>query len=103
MLIKVMSKWVQSILQQPGDDCDSPYIVRAAPTGMAAANVEGSTLHSAFNFNFGYNFIPLSDKNRDMFEGVVREIDINGDGKIDFNEFRQMLVRLANEGHSTSA
>ena len=37
MLIKVMSKWVQSILQQPGDDCDSPYIVRAAPTGMAAA------------------------------------------------------------------
>ena len=76
MLIKVMSKWVQYILQQPGDDCDSPYIVRAAPTGMAAANVEGSTLHSAFNFNFGYNFIPLSDKNRDMFRKNFKNVQV---------------------------
>ena len=76
MLIQVMSKWVQHILQQPGDDCDSPYIVRAAPTGMAAANIEGSTMHSAFNFNFGYNFIPLSDQKRDMFRKNFKNVQV---------------------------
>ena len=41
-----------------GDDCDTPYLIRAAPTGMAAANIEGSTIHSAFNL-FGTNLVPL--------------------------------------------
>ena len=76
MLIQVMSKWVQTILQQPGDDCDSPYLVRAAPTGMAAANIEGSTMHSAFNFNFGYNFIPLSDQKRDLFRKNFKNVQV---------------------------
>jgi len=35
------------------------------------------------------------ERNAEAFQDMVREIDINGDGQIDFNEFKQMLLRVA--------
>ena len=75
-LIRVISKWVQIILQTPGDDINCQYLIRAAPTGMAAANIDGSTLHSAFKLNFGNSYISLSDKNRDLFRNIYRNLKI---------------------------
>ena len=51
-VIHVISEWAQRILQQAGDNVDQPYIVKAAPTGCASSNIEGTTLHGAFGFAF---------------------------------------------------
>ena len=65
-VISTLAKWVHYILQRPGDDPDCPYVVICAFTGAAACNVNGQTLHSLFSFNFGHEFITLSDKARDQ-------------------------------------
>ena len=38
-VIRVLAQWCQLILQKSGDDPDCPYVVLAAPTGTAAANI----------------------------------------------------------------
>ena len=65
-LINVLSQWIHKILQLPGEDYECPYVIRAAPTGMAASNIEGVTLHSAIKLNFGTNYTPLGEKNREV-------------------------------------
>jgi len=52
-------------LRSPGDNPESPYCIKAAFTGTAAANIKGQTLHSAFSFSFGNDFFSLGDKKRD--------------------------------------
>jgi hypothetical protein len=63
--INLLKEMVQLIVQQPGDHLECPYILLCAPTGTAAINIKGQTLHSAFNFNFGDEHYSLSDKTRD--------------------------------------
>ena len=65
LLIKAISQWLEKNLRQAGDDPDKPYVLITAHTGSAASNVDGMTLHSAFNFNFGNEFMSLGDKTRD--------------------------------------
>ena len=52
-VINIVKQWVHLILQTSGDSPDCPYIFVTAPTGTAAANVSGQTMHSAFGFTFG--------------------------------------------------
>ena len=63
--INILKEVVQLILQQPGNDPDCPHILLCAPTGTAAVNIKGQTLHSAFGFTFGDEHYSLSDKTRD--------------------------------------
>ena len=65
LLISAIGQWFEKDLRQSGDDPNKPYILITAFTGTAAANVEGMTPHSAFNFNFGNEFISLKDNIRD--------------------------------------
>ena len=60
-----MSQHMEKIFRTPGDDPNHPYILKTAFTGTAAANIKGQTLHTAFSFNFGNEFISLGDKARD--------------------------------------
>ena len=48
-----------------GDNPEFPYLLVTAPTGTAAANIRGQTLHSTFGFSFGNEHYSLSDKIRD--------------------------------------
>ena len=64
-IIDVMSQHMEKIFRTPGDNPNHPNILKAAFTGTAAANIRGQTLHTAFSFNFGNEFISLSDKARD--------------------------------------
>ena len=66
--INVLKQWIHIILQSPGDNPDCPYLIVAGPTGTAAANIRGQTLHTAFGFSFGNEHYSLSDKKRDKKE-----------------------------------
>ena len=75
-MINILKQWCQLVLQQPGDDPECPYIIVAAPTGTAAANVRGQTMHSAFNFSWGNDHFSLSDKVRDTKRGLLKNLKL---------------------------
>ena len=64
-VINILKQWIHLIMQKPGDNPNCPYLLVSAPTGTAAANVKGQTMHSAFSFPFGNEHYSLSDKSRD--------------------------------------
>ena len=35
-------------------------------------------------------------KNEEIWNAIISEVDVNGDGQIDFEEFKAMLLKLAN-------
>ena len=65
-VINVLAQRFEQILRKSGDDPEKPYIVKVAFTGIAASNIDGMTLNTAFNFKFGNEFLSLSDKIRDL-------------------------------------
>ena len=76
LLIKAISQWFVKEIQQSGDNPDHPYILLTSYTGTAAANIDGMTLHSAFNFNFGNEFMSLTDKKRDEKREQLRNLRV---------------------------
>ena len=75
-LINNISLWVQKLLTKAGDDTDCPYLLRLAPTGMAASNIEGQTLHTALKFKFGNKYESLSDKTRDALRDSCQNVQV---------------------------
>ena len=65
-MIKIVAQMVQKIVQQEGDNTDQPAVIKSAFTGCAANNIEAYTLHSAFGFNFGNNYLSMSNQTRDL-------------------------------------
>jgi hypothetical protein len=43
---------------------------------MAASNIEGQTLHTAFKFKFGNDYKSLSDKNRDLQRDYFKNVEV---------------------------
>ena len=64
-VINILKQWLHLILRKEGDNPDLPYILVTAPTGTAASNIGGQTLHSAFGFGFVNKHYYLSDKKKD--------------------------------------
>ena len=64
-LIDVMCQWLHRILIKPGDDPESPYILKTATTGAASVLIDGITLHSAMGFDFSNKHTSLTDKKRE--------------------------------------
>ena len=75
-VIDVLSQQLERILRSPGDNPDHPYIIKAAFTGTAAANIKGQTLHSTFSFSFGNDFFSLGDKARDELREHLENLQI---------------------------
>ena len=76
MVIDVLSQQMEYIFRSPGDNPDHPYIIKAAFTGTAAANIKGQTLHSAFSFSFGNEFYTLSDKSREERRSQLENLHV---------------------------
>ena len=72
--INLLNEILRLILQQPGDNPDCPYVLLCAPTGTAAVNVKGQTLHTAFGFTWGDQHLSLSDKSRDTKRALFKNL-----------------------------
>ena len=47
-------QWMEKIFPEEGDNPEHTYILVCAPTGTAAADIHGQTLHHSFSFNFNW-------------------------------------------------
>ena len=75
-LIRAISLHAEKILRKAGDHPHRPRVCICAPTGKAAQNVNGVTLHCAFCFKFGIDDLPLSDKSLAMFRQNLSELKL---------------------------
>ena len=73
-VIHVVVQLMEKFLRMPGDNLDKPYVLPLSFTGTAAANIDGMTLHSAFNFPFSNEFLSLPDKLRDQKRDYLKNL-----------------------------
>ena len=87
-LIKCLTEQLKKILKEPGQNIDKePSVFVTASTGKAAANVDGSTLHSAF-------VLPIYDEGR----AYVQKRDLSGDELHNLRlKFKYLKVLLIDE------
>ena len=76
MIIKTASLHAERILRKTGHHPNYPRVLLCAPTGKAASLIKGVTLHSAFNFNFGTNYIDLTSKQLAEFRENLKHLKI---------------------------
>ena len=77
MLINNLTLWAEHFLRTSDDrHPDHPLIIRTAPTGTAASNISGLTIHSSFNLRFGNDFKSLPDKQRDSQRHLLSNLQI---------------------------
>ena len=74
--INAIRDWINYLLFSPGDHVDQPYLLVCAPTGMAATNVEGATIHSTFKFGYGNEYRKLGHKVRDKLIDAYKNVQI---------------------------
>ena len=72
--INTIRDWINYLLFSPGDNIDQPYLLVTAPTGMAATNIGGSTIHSTLKFGYGNDYKRLSDKTRDKVIDAYKNV-----------------------------
>ena len=65
-VIECLAQWVHRILAKPGDDPNSPYVLKTAFTGAAAALIEGLTVHKGLGFDVSNKHTSLNDKQREV-------------------------------------
>ena len=63
-------------MRNEGDNPDQPYILKCAPTGTTAANIDGQTLLKIFKFSYGPEFCPLNDQQRDRLREQLENLRI---------------------------
>jgi ATP-dependent DNA helicase PIF1 len=74
--VRMIAKWAEKILRKSGDHPHKPRVLLTGPTGMASAVIGGVTIHSAFDFKFGNEHIPLSDKKIDEFRNAFENLHL---------------------------
>ena len=57
-----------------GGDPEKPRILLLAPTGVAAININGTTIHSGLGKNVGSTLYPLSDAQRAALRNKLSEV-----------------------------
>ena len=75
-VIHLIAQYVEHYMRNSGDNLDHPYIVRCAMSGTASSNIDGQTLHSTFNLDFGAAFMSMGDKNKDKKREILKNMII---------------------------
>ena len=76
-LIKVLSFWFEKLLATNDErDLKMPFVIRCAPTGMAAYGIDGLTICSAFKFKFDNKHRGFVDKDRDYYQQILSHLQL---------------------------
>ena len=103
-MIDSVAKWVQTILQHPGDSPEQPYVLKTAFTGTAASNIGGLTLTSTFKFGYGNEFTAMKDRDRDRVKLELQRLVMVMIDEVSFvksDMLYQMNLRLQEVKEST--
>ena len=72
-LVKVVFHTVSKVLLRKGSDPEKKRVLLLAPTGVAAVNIGGTTIHSALGI-FGLIYAPLSDRLKASLRNKLGEV-----------------------------
>ena len=73
-LIVTIFMSIIKLLSFKGGDPEKPGILILAPTGVAAINIDGTTIHTALVINVGHKLYPLNDGQRGILRNKLSEI-----------------------------
>ena len=73
-LIKTIFLSLNEVFEYKGGDADKPRILLLAPTGVAATNINETTIHSGLGFNVGSKLYPLNDQQRAALRNKLSEV-----------------------------
>ena len=79
-LMKVLHQSLTKILSYGNVSLDKPKVLFMAPTGVAAINIDGTTIHNALNIpinQFGKKISPLSDKMRSSLRSKLSDLKVS--------------------------
>ena len=65
---------LNKVLGYKDGDADKPRILLLAPTGVAAINFNGTTIHSSLGINVGSKLYPLNDEQRAALRNKLSEV-----------------------------
>ena len=73
-MIKTIYMSLSKVLMYKGGELDKPRILLLAPTGVAAVNIYGTTIHSGLEINVGGKLYPLSEQHRAALRNKLSEV-----------------------------
>ena len=73
-MIKTIYMSLSKVLMYKGGELDKPRILLLAPTGVAAVNINGTTIHSGLEINVGGKLYPLSEQHRADLRNKLSEV-----------------------------
>ena len=73
-LFKAIFMSISKLLSFKGGDPEKPRILILPPTGVAAINIDGATIHTTLRINVGHKLYPLNDLQRGIFQKKLSEI-----------------------------
>ena len=72
--LKVCAQWAEQILKRAGDNPSKPRVMLLCPTGMAASVIDGMTICSSLDHQFGHGYKALTDQKMAFFRSVLRAL-----------------------------
>ena len=97
-------KPISKVLMYKGGHPEKPRILLLAPTGVAAINIDGTTIHNALRITAGSKLYPLNDRQRGMLQNKLAEVkfiiidEISMVSSVLFYQVHQGLTQPANIG-----
>ena len=73
-LMKTKYMSLSKVLIYKGGEIGKPRILLLAPTGVAAININGTTIHSGLGINVGGKLYPLSEQHRAALRNKLSEV-----------------------------
>ena len=73
-LTKTIFFSLNKVLGYKGGDADKPRILLLALTGVAAININGTTIHSGLGINVGSKLYPLNDQQHVVLRNKLSEV-----------------------------